>query len=131
MKGLIVVIMQDFRPLFMDVDRADTIIESHRKSTKYTEDRAEHSRAVIQVLERQVVNITCDDPGLKLTSDVILPVLRERIESAAREAAEKKAAEAQRDLRIIEVSNLTSCLQHRQNPVSNIHLMAESKPMLH
>ena len=103
MEGPVVVVMQDFRPYLMDVSGADVIIESHRKSTKHTEDMAEHSRAVIQVLERQVVHITCDDPGLKLTSEVILPVLRERIESAAREAAKEKAAEAQRNLGIIRV----------------------------
>ena len=103
----------------MDVEEAESIIEAHQISTENTEDLAEQSRAVIQVLERHVVNITCDDPGLELTSLLILPMLQERIESAAREAAEEKAAQAQRDPGIIRVRKFTSCSNLDQNLLSD------------
>ena len=107
--------MQEYRPTFVDLRGAYSIIEAQRLSTKHTEDMAEHSRAVVEALERHIVNITCDDPGLELTSLLILPMLQERIESAAREAAEEKAAQAQRDLGIIDVRILTSCWRRRPN----------------
>lgn len=97
--------MQEHRPAFLNVSEAEDVITAHSSAMEKMEEITLHNRAVVEVLERHVVNITCDDPGLKLTSQVIRPILQERIESAARAAAEEKAAQAQRDLGIIEVSN--------------------------
>ena len=41
------------------------------------------NRAALIHLEAQVINVACDDPGRAVGANVLLPMLRERIESHA------------------------------------------------
>ena len=41
------------------------------------------NRAALIHLEAQVINVACDDPGRAVGATVLLPMLRERIESQA------------------------------------------------
>ena len=67
------VALQEHRPAFLNVSEGQDVITAHLTAIEQMEEITLHNRAVLQVLERHVVNITCDDPGLKLTSQVIRP----------------------------------------------------------
>ena len=93
--------MQDIWPRLLDLDDADGILKDVCRSLKLAEQEAEENQAVIQVLERHLLFSVCDDVGGKLGAFLILPALQDRIEAAARAAAE--AEQAERELHLLQV----------------------------
>lgn len=62
------------------------------------EKKIEEGRVTLLWLEDSLVTFACDDPGPVLSTRLLLPMLRERLEAGAHEAASQKAAEAERAL---------------------------------
>ena len=71
------------------------------------EHEVEQARAVVHVLSVQLINVAYDDPATALGSELILPMLQERIDARGEEWEKKKAAKALEDILEEEV-----CLAH-------------------
>ena len=54
-----------------------------------------------------LVNVACNDPGAVIGNQLILPMLQERLDDEARQAAERQAAQAELNLMQMEVLSAT------------------------
>lgn len=85
--------LQDIRrQLYTDEDDR-TIFGWIQSEVRSVEQRLENGRAVLQHLEMQLINVACDDPGATVGTQLVLPMLRERLDAKAHEFAERCAAE--------------------------------------
>ena len=60
--------------------------------------RLEEGRVAAQHLERAFLNAACDDLELRVAGELVLPLLQERLDEAARQFAEDKARQAQEEI---------------------------------
>lgn len=67
------------------------------------EKRLEDGHAALQHLEMLFIGVACDNPGARLSAELVLPALQERIDALAMEFPAKQAEEAARVLIEMEV----------------------------
>lgn len=72
-----------------------SFFDSIRQELKATDKKLEDGRAVLHHLEMHLVNVACDDPGAIIGSNLVLPLLQERLDAHAQEFAAQKSAAAQ------------------------------------
>ncbi len=75
--------MQQIWPGLRTVEYELSIVKFLQQHVKEGERCQAANRAALIHLEAQVINIACDDPGRAVGAIVLLPMLRERIESQA------------------------------------------------
>jgi hypothetical protein len=61
----------------------------------------EESYVVAQHLERALINTACIDLGARVATELVLPLLQERLEEAARQYIEDKARQAQEEIIVL------------------------------
>ena len=66
---------------------------------KQSEQESAASRAALIQLEAQLIDIACDDAARDIEASVLLPMLRDRIESKAHEFYNRDVLQAQRQVR--------------------------------
>lgn len=82
------------RQLYGDADDR-AFFDRIRVQLRGLEARLEDGRAALAHLENQVVNVACDDPGAAIGSQLVLPLLQDRLDGRALEYAAARAAEAE------------------------------------
>lgn len=75
--------LQQIWPGLRTVDYELSIMKFLQQHVKEGERWLAANRAALIHLEAQVINVACDDPGRAVGATVLLPMLRERIESQA------------------------------------------------
>lgn len=63
---------------------------------------------VLQHLELFLVNVACDDPGAAIGSQLVLPLLQERLDAAALEYKAERAKMAEEEIIAMEVGDIFS-----------------------
>ena len=95
--------LQEVHPrLFSDEDDrrlCTQIIHDIKALTAVTE----AGSAILPHLEMLVVDRTCNDPGRRVVNELLLPLIRERLERLAEEDAARKVQEAQEEMDLAEV----------------------------
>lgn len=82
----------------------DLVIFSNiKRQLKDVEQRLETGRVALQHLEAFVLNVACDDPGIVISSHLILPFLQQRLDTKALEFAAQRAAAALDEVMQMEV----------------------------
>ncbi len=64
----------------------------------------EEARVVVQHLEMQLLNVACDDPGILVGVQLVLPVMQERLDASGRQFAAERAKLAESEIIRMEVS---------------------------
>ncbi|KAL6765006.1 hypothetical protein V8C86DRAFT_2467238 [Haematococcus lacustris] len=59
------------------------IFDSLKAEIKLMEQRCEEGRVAVQHLEMNLINVACDDPGIAIGAQLVLPVLQEALEERA------------------------------------------------
>lgn len=75
--------LQQIWPGLRTVEYELSIVKFLHQHVKEIERFHAANRAALIHLEAQVINVACDDPGRAVGSSVLLPILRDRIESQA------------------------------------------------
>lgn len=86
-----------------------SIVEFLHQHIKKGERIQAANRAALIHLEAQVINVACDDPGRVVGAHVLLPMLRERIESQAYAHYNKDALLAEQKVCPIETMSYNMC----------------------
>ena len=79
------------------------IFEMVQKQLKEVERRLDDGNVAVQHLMAFAVNVACDDPGITIGTNIVLPYLQEKLDMKGLEWADKKAAEAQDEVIRMEV----------------------------
>ncbi|KAK9841198.1 hypothetical protein WJX74_001758 [Apatococcus lobatus] len=82
------------RQLYNDEDDR-TFFGWIQSELRSVEKRLEEGRATLQHLEMHLINVACDDPGATIGAQLALPMLQDRLDSKAREFADRRATEAE------------------------------------
>jgi hypothetical protein len=65
---------------------------------KAADEYLQESCVVAQHLERALINTACTDMSPRVATELVLPLLQERLEEAARQYSEDKARQAQEEI---------------------------------
>ena len=82
------------RQLYGDADDR-AFFDRIKTQLREAEARLEDGRAALAHLESAVVNVACDDPGAAIGSQLVLPLLQDRLDGRALQYAAARAAEAE------------------------------------
>lgn len=74
-----------------------------KDALKSTEARLEEGRVVLQHLEMFLLNVACDDPGAATGTQLVLPMLQERLDGAALAFKAERAKMAEDEIIAMEV----------------------------
>ncbi len=77
---------QDIWPKTSTLDEGRKLSEAMQSEQKVFENHLEEGCAVLPLLEAQIVDAACNDPGAILLPHLILPMLRAKLETEAAEA---------------------------------------------
>ncbi len=101
---------------------------------KAIEKRMEETRVVVQHLEMQLLNAACDDPGIIIGAQLILPILQERLDQRGKQWAAERARMAESEIIRMEVrlTCMRACLLRglsyiMTNPLQRHHTMPASR----
>lgn len=75
-----------------------------KDALKTTESRLEEGRVALQHLEMFLLNVACDDPGAAIGTQLVLPMLQERLDAAALAFKAELAKMAEDEIIAMEVS---------------------------
>lgn len=89
------VLWQDIWADLSDMGREDLLLDALQKHIKLLEERLANNRAALIQLEALVIDVACDDPARMVGTAVLLPMLRERLESKAWEYHNRDILQAQ------------------------------------
>ena len=78
-------LVQMLWPRLSEPEQEDVLIKAARDHIQTLEQQLSRNRAALIHLEAQVIDVACDDPGRLVGNLVLLPMLRERLESQAQE----------------------------------------------
>ena len=79
------------------------IFETVQKQLKEIERRLEEGRVAAQHLLQFAINVACDDPGIAIGQNIVLPYLQEKLDLKGLDWANEKAAAAQDEVIRMEV----------------------------
>lgn len=96
-------LLQDVRRQFYGDEEDRLFLAAISSEIKAIDKIIDDGRAVLQLLEMHLVNVACNDPGAVIGNQLILPMLQERLDDEARQAAERQAAQAELNLMQMEV----------------------------
>jgi hypothetical protein len=74
-----------------------------KDALKSTEARLEEGRVALQHLEMFLLNVACDDPGAAIGTQLVLPMLQERLDAAALAFKAERAKMAEDEIIAMEV----------------------------
>ena len=79
------------------------ILQTTIRNAKFEEKDLEDGQAVIDIIEKRLINATCEDIGRRLTQLFLFPRLQERIEAEAKRAADERTAKAEKEENLLKV----------------------------
>lgn len=85
------------RQLYTDADDLK-YFDDVSTSLRSIQRRLQESTAAVTFLREQLLLVTCDDPGPLITMKLVLPLLRERLDTLADTQAAKQAEVAEAEL---------------------------------
>lgn len=88
------------RQLYNDVDD-QKFFDDVSTSLRCVQRRLHESTAAVTFLREQLFLVTCDDPGPLITMKLVLPMLRERLDTLADAHAAKQAEAAEAELLLV------------------------------
>ncbi|WIA33521.1 hypothetical protein OEZ86_006646 [Tetradesmus obliquus] len=91
------------KQLYSDVDDR-AFFDRIKTALKAIEGRLEEGRVALQHLELMLTNVACDDPGAAIGSQLVLPLLQERLDAAALAFKAERAKMAEEEIIAMEAA---------------------------
>ena len=84
--------LQDVWPALFDDVEDRNMYTALQSQLKYITKMQQRASPALRVLETELISGACHDPGAVIESELVLPLIRERIDAAAQEQAENQSA---------------------------------------
>lgn len=95
---------KDVRKQLYSEDDDRQLFNRIKDALKQTDARLEEGRVALQHLEMFLLNVACDDPGAAIGTQLVLPMLQERLDGAALAFKAERAKMAEDEIIAMEVS---------------------------
>lgn len=101
---------KDVRKQLYSEDDDRSFFNRIKDALKSTEARLEEGRVALQHLEMFLLNVACDDPGAAIGTQLVLPMLQERLDAAALAFKAERAKMAEDEIIAMEVGGSQQAL---------------------
>lgn len=96
LKNLTNGLVQEMKSQFLKTADDKAILTGLIRAIKAAEKGIQEQRVLAYLLEADLVNVACNDPGQVIAKQLVLPMLRERLDREASKIAQEEEAAAKR-----------------------------------